>query len=184
MPLRVPSIGVSAAGGARACASSSSRQPVEPGRRVEHGAIRKHFRTDPAGTRQIGYHPPMSRRDTEAADRFAERRRREDAAPRLSEVVPRLESLRLELREARGGAALSGMSHVRPVVVERAPALFELVCQDPSCRDGGHDITWPVLRALKEGVERFEGDDACRGQVGSADCRRVLQYVAIATYRK
>jgi hypothetical protein len=125
----------------------------------------------------------MKRRDTEAADRFAERRRREDEAPRLCDVVPRLDSLRLELRETRGGTALSGMAHVRPVVVERAPALFELPCQDASCRDGGHDLTWTILAALKDGLERFEGEDSCRGQIGSAECRRVLQFVAIATYR-
>ena len=126
----------------------------------------------------------MTRRDIEAADRFAERRRRENEAPRLSDIVPRLETLRLEVRETRGGAVLSGMAYVRPVVVARAPALFELVCQDPACRDGGHDLTMSVLRNLREGLERFQGDDACRGQVGSADCRRILEYTATATYRK
>ena len=39
----------------------------------------------------------MKRRNTEAAQRHADRRRREDEAPRLAQAVPGLESLRLEI---------------------------------------------------------------------------------------
>ena len=41
-------------------------------------------------------------RNSEAAQRSAERRRREDEAPRLRERVPALATLRLEIEEHRG----------------------------------------------------------------------------------
>lgn len=126
----------------------------------------------------------MNRRHSEAAQRFAERRRREDEAPRLIAAVPQLESLRLEFRESRAGVQLADTTHIRPVIVERAPALFELPCQDSACKDGGHDLTHEVMRALRQGIEHFHGEDTCRGQVGSAECRRQLSYVGTATYRK
>jgi hypothetical protein len=126
----------------------------------------------------------MNRRHSEAAQRFAERRRREDEAPRLLALVPGLESLRLEFRESRAGGQMVDLAHTRRVVVERAPALFELPCQDSSCKDGGHDITRAIVEALRGGAERFEGEDVCRGQVGTAECNRVLTYVGTATYRR
>lgn len=78
---------------------------------------------------------------------------------------------------------MADVTHKRRVVVERAPALFELPCQDSSCKDGGHDITRDVMRALQDGSTQFQGEDLCRGQVGQAECRRVLSYVGIATYK-
>jgi len=126
----------------------------------------------------------MNRRHHEAALRFAERRRREDESPRLRDVVPTLESLELKLGESRSGVRLTEVSHTRRIVVERAPALFEVPCQDPSCKDGGHDLTADVLRALRSGAEDFEGQDICAGQVGTGSCQRVLSYVATATYRR
>jgi hypothetical protein len=126
----------------------------------------------------------MIRRHSEAAQRFAERRKREDEAPRLRATIPLLESLELEFRESRAGVQMADVTHKRRVVVERAPALFELTCQDSACKDGGHDITPDVMRALRSGVEHFEGEDMCRGQVGAAECRRVLSFVGTATYRK
>jgi hypothetical protein len=68
-------------------------------------------------------------------------------------------------------------------VVENAPALFILPCGDTSCKDGGHDVTSMVLRSLRAGETRFEGEDVCNGMVGSAPCSRVLRYVATATYK-
>lgn len=126
----------------------------------------------------------MIRRHSEAAQRFAERRKREDEAPRLRAAVPLLDSLELEFRESRAGVQMADVTHKRRVVVERAPALFELPCQDSSCRDGGHDITQPVMRMLRDGSAHFEGEDVCHGQVGNAECRRVLSFVGNATYRK
>ena len=120
----------------------------------------------------------------EAAERFAERRRREEEAPRLISQIPRLESLRLELAERRAGGSVSESAHVRKVVVERAPALFVLPCHDSACKDGGHDVTLEIMRALRESRERFVGENECSGQVGSAECHRVLTYVALAEYKK
>ncbi|HVW27018.1 MAG TPA: hypothetical protein VHC69_16750 [Polyangiaceae bacterium] len=119
----------------------------------------------------------------DGAERYAERRRREEEAPRLRSVVPNLESLRLEIEEHRAGGSLSEAAHVRRIVVERAPALFVLPCHDASCKGGGHDVTHAVLRSLREQSERFTGEHPCQGQVGSSECRRVLVYVGIATYK-
>jgi hypothetical protein len=120
----------------------------------------------------------------EGAERFAERRRREEEAPRLRTAIPNLESLRLEIEEHRAGGNLSEAAHVRRIVVERAPALFVLPCHDTSCKGGGHDVTHGILRSLREQQERFTGEHPCQGQVGSAECRRVLVYVGIATYKR
>ncbi|MCL2723490.1 MAG: hypothetical protein FWD69_03545 [Polyangiaceae bacterium] len=125
----------------------------------------------------------MNRRNRDAANRFAERRRREDEAPRLHTEVPPLETLKLELEERRSGVASAEVSHIRRVVVATAPALFEVPCSNPSCHDGGHDLTSPVMSALRARSPRFEGEDTCYGQVGNASCERVLKYVATATYR-
>ncbi len=119
----------------------------------------------------------------DAAERYAERRRREEEAPRLLAVVPTLESLRLEISEHRAGGTLSEAAHVRRIVVERAPALFVLPCHDAACKGGGHDITHEVMRALREKSEHFTGESPCNGSVGSSECRRVLAYVATATYK-
>ncbi|HEX3595602.1 MAG TPA: hypothetical protein VHU80_10880 [Polyangiaceae bacterium] len=119
----------------------------------------------------------------DAAERYAERRRREEEAPRLLAVAPGLESLRLEIEEHRAGGTLSEAAHVRRIVVDRAPALFVLPCHDAACKGGGHDITHDVLRSLRERSERFTGESPCNGQVGSSECRRVLVFVGVATYK-
>jgi hypothetical protein len=126
----------------------------------------------------------MNRRTSEASQRFAERRRREDEAQRLSAIAPTLETLRLEIAEGRSTSVNPDLSHVRKVVVENAPALFILPCGDSSCRDGGHDVTNGILRSLRERSTRFEGEDGCSGHVGTASCSRVLRYVGIATYKE
>lgn len=120
---------------------------------------------------------------SEAAVRAAERRRREDEAQRLSDRVPELASLRLEIDERRPGLASPDVSHVKRVVVESAPALFDIACCDRSCKDGGHDVTRMVLAELERGAERFEGEDVCHGSIGGATCGRVLHYVGVASYR-
>jgi hypothetical protein len=125
----------------------------------------------------------MIRRDSEAARRFAERRRREDEAPRLAEVAPKLLSLKLDFVERKGNLTLADVAHTRHVIVERAPALFEIACADRGCVDGGHDLTRDVLRAVGRNEGTFEGDDACHGHVGSATCGRTLHFAAVATYR-
>lgn len=124
----------------------------------------------------------MNRPLSEAAQASADRRRREDAAPRVHVLLPKLQSLRLEIDERTSAAGLTTSSHIRRIVVESAPALFLVACGDASCRDGGHDITEPVMRALRGGETRFEGDDSCRGALGSGFCARTMHYVGVATY--
>ena len=126
----------------------------------------------------------MNKRHGEGAARFAERRRREDEAPRLNTEIPKLETLKLEVEARRSGSVVSEASHIRRIVVDNAPALFMLPCGDPSCRDGGHDITHPVMYALRAGQTTFDGEDTCHGQTGSATCSRILHYVGKATYRE
>jgi hypothetical protein len=125
----------------------------------------------------------MWRRDREAGERAAARRQRENDAPRLSTVVPGLESLRLEVRETRANIANPEASHIRRVVVAHAPALFVIPCHDSHCKEGGHDVTREVISALRSRTLRFEGEDACQGTVGSANCERILRYIGVATYR-
>ena len=125
----------------------------------------------------------IHRRHGEAAQRFADRRKREDEAPRLSTEIPKLDSLRLEVEERRSGGVVAEASHIRRIVVDSAPALFMLSCGDPSCKEGGHDVTHSIMRALQSGATRFEGEDVCTGQIGSATCQRVLHYVGIAIYK-
>jgi len=123
------------------------------------------------------------RRHSEASERFAERRRREDEATRLSAELPRLLTLRLEVQERNeGGVVGVEPAHVRRIVVESAPALFFLACGDARCKDGGHDITRPVMMALRSNQTRFEGNDECNGSQGSGQCHRILHYVGVATF--
>jgi hypothetical protein len=121
-------------------------------------------------------------RSTEAAQRFAERRKREDEAPRLAREVPRLKTLRLDIEERRTTAAGAESKHVRHVVVDRAPALFLLPCGDPDCRMGGHDLTRAVMHELASGATLFDIEEACRGTVGNAECTRIIHVAGVATY--
>lgn len=123
-----------------------------------------------------------NRRNGFAAQRFAERRRREDEAPRLSDQVRDLESLRLELEERSGDTGASP-KYTRRFVVARAPALFFVPCGDPRCLDGGHDLTSTVMHALRRQQTTFEADDTCGGALGSSQCSRVLHFDGIAEYR-
>ena len=126
----------------------------------------------------------MKRRDTEAARRVAERRQREDEAPRLAAAFPRLESLNIRIAEGNPGISNQLGSHTRRVVVATAPALFVLPCGDSQCRDGGHDLTAQLLAGLRQNKLEFEGEDFCRGAIGNSECRRVLRFVATASYPK
>lgn len=125
----------------------------------------------------------MNFRGREAAERFAERRRREDDAPRLSQVVPDLASLTLEVQERRSGFSTGEAGHIRRIVVEHAPALFVMPCRDSACKDGGHDITDWITRSLRSKLTRFETEDACMGNIGSSPCQRVMHVIATASYR-
>ncbi len=126
----------------------------------------------------------MYRRNTDAADRMRERRRVEDAAPRLAREVPALKTLRLSLSFRRGDIKLLDASYVRVVVVPTAPALFDIPCADSTCREGGHQLTEQLLRSLRDGKTRVTGEVNCRGASGTSGtpCNSVLMYEAEATY--
>jgi hypothetical protein len=124
----------------------------------------------------------MWRQNPEVTRRTAERRKREDDAPRLAVAIPTLQGLRLEVLEHSPSMSHPEYTHVRHVVVANAPALFVMPCHDKDCKEGGHDLTHEILAALRRRSARFEGEDACRGMVGSVGCSRILGYVAAATY--
>jgi hypothetical protein len=81
--------------------------------------------------------------------------------------------LRLEITDG-GNLTSADSKHTRIIVVDTAPALFSLMCGDPACRDGGHDVTNAVLDGLRAGATSFEVQDACYGGVGSAQCGRTM----------
>jgi hypothetical protein len=120
------------------------------------------------------------RRNSPAALRFAERRQREDEAPRLSAEAPDLISLQLEIDE-QGVSAQP--RYIRRIVIGTAPALFFLPCGDPRCVDGGHDVTSAVMQALRAHNQSFDGTDDCLGSIGPSACARVLHFGAVAQYR-
>jgi hypothetical protein len=122
-----------------------------------------------------------SRRDSPTAIRFAERRKREDDAPRLRVEVPNLVSLQLDINDR--SAVGEGSTHTRRVVIDHAPALFLWPCGDPQCANGEHDLTTTVMRSLRAEETSFHGEDPCTGSVGSNACSRVLQLEAAAAYR-
>ncbi len=122
-----------------------------------------------------------ARRFGEAAQRAEERRVRENEAPRLQVAVPRLLSLSLFI-EDRSDRSVARPKHVRRVVVQNAPALFLIGCSDSNCKDGGHDVTDQVMRALLRGDTSFEGEDPCYGALGPSACTRVLHFDAAAEY--
>jgi hypothetical protein len=124
----------------------------------------------------------MNGRRGEAGERFAERRRREDEAPRLRDAVPNLVACRIEIAERRADVTSADVTHTRHLVVARAPAMLIVPCSDPSCRDGGHDITWDLLRGLRERRVEIRGEDSCNGNIGTVHCGRVLTFTAIAEY--
>jgi hypothetical protein len=111
-----------------------------------------------------------------------ERRQREDDAPRLREEVRQLASLALEIDEYRGAGTFLAARYTRRIVVEHAPALFEIPCTEERCRGGGYDLTYQIMRALKAKHTLFDGQEACPGQLGSGECGRTLQYTARASY--
>src|SRR4051794_13387565 len=103
----------------------------------------------------------LSRRKRgEVAQATADRRRREDEAPRLREGAPSLVSLDLAIEERRPSSATRDAGHTRRIVVDRAPALFVMPCAAPGCT-GEHDITRAVMQDLDRGATRFEGECQC-----------------------
>lgn len=116
--------------------------------------------------------------NTSRADRW----KREDEATRLSDEIPALKALRLDIYERRGDQAIQGTKYTRHIIVSRAAALFVLPCSEPKCQDGGHEVTFEVMRKLRELATSFEGTSTCCGYVGDNPCSRELHYIATAQY--
>jgi hypothetical protein len=123
--------------------------------------------------------PP--RRDQARIDATAEQRRRDDAAPRLADEIRTLRSLRIRFDERRGDDQSTGMSYSKVVVINTAPAAFEIRCMEPRC-DGRHDLTSHILSSLRRQLPSFQAESACNGVVGDLECNRVLAYACEATY--
>ncbi len=116
-------------------------------------------------------------------ERRVQRVQREDAAGKLLTLAPDLTSLSITIRETRPEGCVSDTQYTRRVVLEHAPALFEVPCAYPECEDGGYDVTREVLLSLAARHAHFEGEQSCRGRCGSLECTRVLRYAGTATYR-
>ena len=123
------------------------------------------------------------RKNPIVSDRLSNRRAREDAAGKLADRCPDLESLSIDVHEAREGGWLTDTKYTLRIPVAGASALFEVSCSDRGCREGGYDVTHEVMRALLSRSERFEGETPCHGRCGNGECARVLHYVGRATYR-
>ena len=123
------------------------------------------------------------KKQSEASLLATERRQREDDAPRLRNEVWHLDELSIEISEFRFGGTMLAARYTRRIVIDRAPALFEIPCSEERCTGGGFDLTHDVMRALKSRYARFDGEDVCAGQVGSGPCGHVLRYVGRASYR-
>lgn len=125
----------------------------------------------------------MYRRDTEAIKRATERRKREDKAERLRIKVPKLKTLSIHISEKPvEGKKGYEVKYIKHVIVDSAPALFEIPCMERTCKDGGHDLTGKVLNALRRGKTEFEGQDRCEGNIDGEECTIELSYTAEATY--
>lgn len=111
--------------------------------------------------------------------READRRLREDDAPRLATKVPELKSLQVSIVD-RGGS--TSVRYKKLVVVASAPALFVFPCTEPRCEEGGHDVTTAIMAALYRRMTTLEGDSRCDGSVGSAPCGREIHYSVVADY--
>ncbi len=121
-------------------------------------------------------------RRTESLRRREERWQREDEANRLTEEVPNLSSLSIEILEQSTESGQPPTRYVRRVPVESAPALFEIPCSEQKCEDGGYDITRAVMNGLRAGESQFEGTINCSGSLPEQLCSRSLRWVVKAAY--
>jgi hypothetical protein len=120
-----------------------------------------------------------AKKSSAVALRSAERRRREDDAPRLAAVLPGVHSLRIEVVEH---LAVGTSRHVKLVRVERAPALFVIPCGDSDCYEGDHDITREVMNMLHSREGELRGESSCQGSVRSGYCHRRISYHVCVEY--
>jgi len=124
----------------------------------------------------------MMRRDPEAMQRAADRRDRENQAERLLLRIPNLKSLSFRIAERATDRSGMEVVYTKYIMVDRAPALFDIPCCERTCRGGGHDLTSEILQALKKGKTTFEGTDRCCGSIRDNGCPFELHFVAEATY--
>jgi hypothetical protein len=123
--------------------------------------------------------PSNFKRSAQAAQRSADRRQREDDAPRLQTQIPALATLKIAVVEEQAGAS---SKHIKHVVVARAPALFVFPCGDDVCVEGGHDVTSEIMHVLRGKATQATGNSKCGGMTGSAPCARRITYELTATY--
>jgi hypothetical protein len=123
------------------------------------------------------------RKHLECEERRVLRGQREADAGKLLQKIPDLTSLSIAIHEMKPDGCLNNTLYTRRIVLEHAPALFEVPCSYAHCTDGGYEVTREVLFALDSRKMRFEGEQSCSGRCGVVDCGRVLRYVATATYR-
>jgi hypothetical protein len=123
------------------------------------------------------------RRTSEAEQRVARRWQQADDAPRLLAEIPELESLRMVIEESSNGSFTTVSRYTRLFVLTSAPALFWMPCGNPRCEEGGHDLTYPLMSALRARKGNVQGVDECGGMVGSSVCGAVIRYDVTATYK-
>lgn len=122
------------------------------------------------------------RRISPAVIAAKKRREREEAAKRLHQVVPELESLTLAISDTADNEGALPVSYIRHVVVTMAPAMFDLPCGDKKCEEGGYDVTQKMMRRLRDGDTRWSGKSKCRGSKKGEPCARELEFDAEASY--
>lgn len=123
----------------------------------------------------------MRKKRTNAGVTADQRRERENQAPRLHDEIPVLRDLTITVEEStRDGVGVT--THKRRIVVGSAPAYFEIACSDRDCLEGGFDITDTLMRAMRSGKPRIEGQVSCSGTVGEAPCSHTITFAAEASY--
>src|SRR6476469_7730313 len=129
----------------------------------------------------------MVRREKEVArlERKAKRDEREAAAGKLIDRCPDLVTLDIAIHESGPKTAPNELRYIRRVVVEHAPALFDLVCSSGRCEGGGYQLTAEILAALDTHAPKLAGQQACSGRTAEGEeCGSLVRYEATATYRK
>lgn len=122
-----------------------------------------------------------NRQDQGRLDARRDQRRREDAAPRLRDVVPTLSSLRLHFDDQHDPGSAAVMPYTRHVVIATGAALFSVPCLERRC-SGVHELTQVILRGLREAQKTSTGDSQCHGEMSGAPCNRTLTYVYEADF--
>jgi len=118
----------------------------------------------------------------EQSHRRSERWDRENAAPRLKQLVPSLKGLRLTLVEQRAERDISGTRRTQHVMVDTASTRFEIPCGETDCDGGGHDLSRIAASQLSERRGAFGGKSECHGYIKERPCDRHLEYAFVAEY--